>query len=533
MQQEIRCPNCGGQIESGQQFCVWCGARLCPHCHEAVPQTVTSCPRCGYLLRPGQPGGVAQPSPPAASPWAPSPGPGAPIPQPPSVASPQTSSPGQGVPTPQPRDGPKYVMGHQFAGTSGHPSAVEYGKTHIKSSLEQEPWATSLPARRFPKAMVAIVVISGIGLLGFAAIAFGLFGDTFSTAQEFISGVEWPSFLSHTPADVTPPEIQSVLVSDITQTSAVVTWETDEPATSQLMMCEPDGFCTWTEPEETLITNHSVALSDLKPDTTYHYTVISMDAEENEATSEGELATLGQGDTTPPVISGVDVSGRGESSATISWETDEAATGRVEYGTTDAYGLTTPSDEELTTSHNITLTGLEPDITYYFRVKSEDASGNEAISETARTFATLSTSSVGHEVGNRAPDFTLQTIDGESVTLSDLRGKMVMVNFRTIGSDPRGNELYAIQAVFSKVSHEELAILVIHIKESAKDVESFVAGKDLTFPILIDPQGEVAAQYSVTSIPTTFFIDADGIIRKVEDERLRNAQQIETILGSL
>jgi len=513
VQQEVRCPNCGGQIESGQQFCVWCGARLCPHCHEAVPQAVTSCPRCGYLLRPGQPGGVAQPSPP--------------------TPSPQTRSPGPGASIPQPRDGPKYVMGHQFTGTSGHPSAVEYGRKYIAPNLAQEPWATSLPARRFPKAMVAIFVILGIGLLGFAAIAFGLFGDTFSTAQEFISGIEWPSFLSHTPADVTPPEIQSVLVSDITQTSAVITWETDEPATSQVMICEPDGFCTWTELDETLVANHSVALNDLKPDATYHYSAVSTDASENQEIYEGEFTTLGQGDITPPVISEVDVSDRSESTATISWVTDEPATGRVEYGTTDAYGLTTPSDEELTTSHNITLTGLEPDITYYFRVKSEDASGNEATSKTARTFTALSTSPVGHEVGNRAPDFTLQTIDGESVTLSDLRGKMVMVNFRTIGNDPRGNELYGIQAVFDKWSHEELAVLAIHIRENAQDVQSFIDGKGLTFPILIDPLGEVADEYRVSSMPTTFFIDADGIISKVVEGRLRNAQQIETILGSL
>ena len=515
MQQEVRCPNCGGQIESGQQFCVWCGARLCPHCHEAVPQAVTSCPRCGYLLRPGQPGGVAQPSPP--------------------TPSPQTPGPGQGASIPQPRAGSQYTAtSRKFVGDYGHgpPSPEEYGRKYIAPNLAQEPWATSLPARRFPKAMVAIVVILGIGLLGFATVAFGLFGDTFSTAQEFIGGIEWPSFLSHTPADVTPPEIQSVLVSDITQTSAVVTWETDEPATSQLMMCEPDGFCTWTEPKETLVTNHSVALSDLKPDTTYHYTVISMDAEQNEATSEGELATLGQGDTTPPVISGVDVSGRGESSATINWETDEAATSQVEYGTTDAYGLLTPLSEELTTGHNVTLTGLEPGTIYHFRVLSKDGGGNEATSA-EDTFTTLSTSSVGPEVDMYAPGFTLEDIDGEEVNLSDFRGKIVMVNFRTQGNDPRGNELYIIQAAFDEWPQEGLAILVINIKESAKDVETFVAGKGLTFPFLIDSLGEVADEYRVSSMPTTFFIDADGIISKVVEGRLRNAQQIETILDSL
>ena len=94
-------------------------------------------------------------------------------------------------------------------------------------------------------------------------------------------------------------------------------------------------------------------------------------------------------DTTPPVISGADISHVTESRATIKWETDELATSQVEYGTSDAYGSITVLDEKLTTSHSVTLTELKPETTYHFRVKSQDAATNESVSEDY-TFVTQS-----------------------------------------------------------------------------------------------------------------------------------------------
>ncbi|GAG39999.1 unnamed protein product, partial [marine sediment metagenome] len=172
-----------------------------------------------------------------------------------------------------------------------------------------------------------------------------------------------------------------MLVSSITDTGAVVTWETDEPATSQVMICDPGEVCSWTEPDETLVTNHSVTLSDLDPNTSYHLTLISEDESENETTYERDFTTSAQADTTAPVISGVEVSATTDIKATIEWSTDEEATSQVKYGTTDAYGLTTTLDEHLTTSHSLTLTDLEADTTYHFRVKSKDTSGNETTSD--------------------------------------------------------------------------------------------------------------------------------------------------------
>jgi hypothetical protein len=91
-------------------------------------------------------------------------------------------------------------------------------------------------------------------------------------------------------------------------------------------------------------------------------------------------------DTTPPVIKNVSTSSETETSAVITWATNEPGSSQVEYGKTTEYGLPATSDE-LTTAHSITLSGLEPNTTYHYRVKSKDKAGNEA-SSTDYSFAT-------------------------------------------------------------------------------------------------------------------------------------------------
>jgi len=335
------------------------------------------------------------------------------------------------------------------------------------------------------------------------------------------------------PADTAPPAIQSISVSYITESSAIVTWETNEPATSQVMLCDPNEVCTWTEPQETLVTSHSVTLSGLEPDMTYHLTLISEDADGNENTSERDLTTSAQADVTPPVISGVVASSITDLTATITWKTNERATTQVEYGTTDAYGSTTPLDEELTRSHSARLTALEPSKTYHFKVTSKDGGGNEAASETDRTFATLPPIPIGPEVGNRAPDFTLQTVENEELTLRDFRGKIVMVNFWFAACVPCEGEMPHIQAVSDSWPDEDLAILSINRIDDAEEIQSFTESHQLTFPALIDAAGAVHADYSVDEWPVTFFIDTEGIIQEIQVGAFQSQEEIEGTLESL
>jgi len=356
------------------------------------------------------------------------------------------------------------------------------------------------------------------GILGLVGISYGV---------SLLSGSAPPT------VDTTPPTISNINISSPTETSAIITWQTDEPATSQVMLCDPGDTCTWTEPEEALVTNHSATLTGLEPNTPYHLTVISEDADGNENVSEKDFTTAPQADTTPPAISGVDVLDIIDVTATIIWETDEPATSQVEYGTTDDYGSSTPLDEELSTHHSVTLTGLAPDTTHHFSVKSQDASGNAAASATDQTLETLPAILVGNEIDNRAPDFTLQTTDGHELTLSDFRGKVVMVNFWATWCDPCVEEMPFIQAIFEEWPQEDLALLIINVSDTAAEAESFVDARGFTFPALIDSGGAVASKYNATSIPRTFFIDTQGIIQEIQHGRFDSKEEIEAILNSL
>jgi hypothetical protein len=171
--------------------------------------------------------------------------------------------------------------------------------------------------------------------------------------------------------------IQDVSVSRITETGAAITWTTDKPATSQTSYGYTADCRLATAFDEELVTSHRVEITGLQPNATCYFRVISQDAGGKEVTSDtGQLTTLPR-DTTPPVISKVKVAGYTGETATITWETDEDVTGQVEYGETDAYGKLAATDGELTTSHSVGLTWLQPNTTYHFRVKSTDESGNK------------------------------------------------------------------------------------------------------------------------------------------------------------
>ncbi|MGH7454200.1 MAG: DUF7594 domain-containing protein, partial [bacterium] len=129
-----------------------------------------------------------------------------------------------------------------------------------------------------------------------------------------------------------------------------------------------------------LVTSHSVALTGLQANTTYHYRVKSKDAASNLATSGDFTFKTLSGDVTPPTISNVAASNITISSATIAWTTNESSDTQVEYGLTTSYGSSSTLNAAHVTSHTVALSGLQSNTTYHYRVKSKDAAGNPAVS---------------------------------------------------------------------------------------------------------------------------------------------------------
>ena len=244
-------------------------------------------------------------------------------------------------------------------------------------------------------------------------------------------------------------------------------------------------------------------------------------------------------DTTISSIQGVPIASTTEAGATITWETDEPATSQVQYGKTEQYGSTTTENTNLSTSHTVKLTGLDDDTTYYFKVISKDASGNKATLAGDQPFTTESVIPVGYEVDDLAYQFALQDINETEWKLRDFRGKIVMVNFWATWCPPCVGEMLHFQEIAQDWSGDLqiFAITSINAKQSKRDVSSFLqANPGYTFTVLLDPDGEVSTLYGITPttyIPRTFFIDADGIIRKVQEDSFKSPTEIANILNSL
>ncbi len=114
-----------------------------------------------------------------------------------------------------------------------------------------------------------------------------------------------------------------------------------------------------------------------------------------------------------------------------------------------------------------------------------------------------------------APDFQLQSLDGQVVSLSSLRGKPVMLNFWATWCGPCRVEMPYIQEVFEDKEWTEqgLVILAINIGESSSTAREFMEDNGLTFTVLLDTDQSVAQHYGIRAIPTTLFIDKNGIIK--------------------
>ncbi|PAV28690.1 alkyl hydroperoxide reductase [Virgibacillus profundi] len=137
--------------------------------------------------------------------------------------------------------------------------------------------------------------------------------------------------------------------------------------------------------------------------------------------------------------------------------------------------------------------------------------GNETVvnekSETATQAA------VGLNVGDMAPDFQLQTLAGETTKLSDYLGQRVMVNFWATWCPPCRAEMPDMEKFHQAKDVVILAVNLTETEPNTQQVQNFVNEFNLTFPILLDEEIEVATSYGIRPIPTSFMIDSNGIIQ--------------------
>jgi peroxiredoxin len=117
-------------------------------------------------------------------------------------------------------------------------------------------------------------------------------------------------------------------------------------------------------------------------------------------------------------------------------------------------------------------------------------------------------------VGTSAEDFRLVDLDGKSQSLSQYRGKVVLVNFWATWCKPCTTEMPAMQATYDKLREKDFVVLAINELEDDAKVREHIKQHGHTFPVLMDRDNKVANQFGVFGLPVSVFIDERGVVRE-------------------
>jgi cytochrome c biogenesis protein CcmG/thiol:disulfide interchange protein DsbE len=138
----------------------------------------------------------------------------------------------------------------------------------------------------------------------------------------------------------------------------------------------------------------------------------------------------------------------------------------------------------------------------------------------------------GGGVGRQAPGLKLESLDGRQVSLADYAGQVVLLNFWATWCPPCKEEIPAIERAYEGHRDEGFMVLGINEGEASQVVQAFAGELGITYPVLIDRRGDVAAQYRRRGLPLTVIVDRDGVIQ-VRHEGYMTAGQLDSYLSRL
>lgn len=140
---------------------------------------------------------------------------------------------------------------------------------------------------------------------------------------------------------------------------------------------------------------------------------------------------------------------------------------------------------------------------------------------------------VGTDEGDIAPDFRLLSREGPAISLSDFRGKTVILNFWASWCVPCKEEMPYLEAIHRERGGQGVVVLGVNIEEEKGTVDQFMQEMGLTFPVVLDSNGSVTNRYFVRYIPTTFILDKDGVIRLKKVGPFQSTEEIAAVLENI
>jgi peroxiredoxin len=135
--------------------------------------------------------------------------------------------------------------------------------------------------------------------------------------------------------------------------------------------------------------------------------------------------------------------------------------------------------------------------------------------------------------GQPAPVWTLNTLDGKPIALSEMNGQPALINFWASWCPPCIEETPALIEAYNELKGEGRAVEFIGIgtNDEVSNLQKFAANNDVSYVLVADPDGKVSDAYGVLGMPTTVFVDSNGIVRKIHNGAITKAQVLDIMRG--
>lgn len=133
------------------------------------------------------------------------------------------------------------------------------------------------------------------------------------------------------------------------------------------------------------------------------------------------------------------------------------------------------------------------------------------------------------QIGAQAPEFSALDLNDKTVKLSDFKGKVVVLRFWSSGCLGCVAEMPLLDELSKRYTGKGLVVLAVNVADPKEKVERAVRDLNISYPVLLDPVRIAAVKYRVSAVPTTFFLDRNGVARKMVVGALKEAETEETV----
>jgi S1-C subfamily serine protease/peroxiredoxin len=309
-----------------------------------------------------------------------------------------------------------------------------------------------------------------------------------------------------------PLAIVSIEAPSVTNTSAILSWKTNRPATGQVEYGLQTGVYAFkTKEDTTLLAVHGSVVDNLQPGITYHFRTKSVDACGNEVISQDNSFTTAVTAAGKLNIVNINVFNIDSSAASVRWITNKAASSTVYYSTDKAGKQQVKTDSNLVKEHEVRLDGLNELTRYFISVRS-DAKDESAQAE-ASTITTMSSAPVCCKVSCRIPDFDFQNPQGGNITNGDISGKETIIVFVTTSCSICMQQALFLNDYSKSNPNSDIKMLLVASNEKMSEVTKWTKKYDITVPVYLDINGGLVNACKLRTIPSWLILDSGSIIK--------------------